>query len=178
MFGLFKKKPAPEGPVNFVMAIEIAASAQDVYALLDWADPRNAKRQLGHEVTQLAPDTFRLVMQGMEDIPFEFRVLEAKPHGEYSMICDPMPPVGRRKYTRETYVIESLGENACQVDLIVEAEFIDGISMREYKQEMELGMLSNYNALAKFKLHAEHGVDAVRIADGQMIVELPSENAA
>ena len=50
MFGWFKKKPVPSGPITFDFDVLIERPPADVYALVDWGDPLNAKRQLGHTV--------------------------------------------------------------------------------------------------------------------------------
>ncbi len=70
MFDWFKPKKAPEGPVTFDFETEIEAPASEIYALVDFADPRNAKRQMGHSVKrgEVAPGTFILIMKQMPEV--------------------------------------------------------------------------------------------------------------
>ena len=46
MFGLFKKKKASAGPITLSFAVDIDRPAEEVYPLIDWADPDNAKKAL------------------------------------------------------------------------------------------------------------------------------------
>ena len=58
-----------EGPVEFEFSVEIGSPASEVFPLIDWADPRNAKRQLGNTVEQLEgqSDRFEMVLNGLPD---------------------------------------------------------------------------------------------------------------
>ena len=50
MLPFSNKKSVPAGPHAFHAETEIERSANEVYPLLDFGDPRNAKRQLGDTV--------------------------------------------------------------------------------------------------------------------------------
>ena len=62
MFGLFQRKAEPLGPFEFEHETVIDRPAAEVYPLVDWADPRNAKRALGNKVEQVgsSPARFRM----------------------------------------------------------------------------------------------------------------------
>ena len=169
MFGRFKRKPAPEGPVEFRVAIEIEASAPDVYALVDWADPRNAKVDLGHIVTPLDDQgqQFRLVMTNMPELRFDMTMIEAVPSERYAFSTAIRPKVGRLETSEEHYSFESLGDDRCKLGLTVFATFQSGINTRQFDRELAMVTTSCQRAVAKLKLHAEHGVDAVNAFDRQ-----------
>ena len=81
MFGLFKPKPAPEGPIKLTFSVLVERPPADVYPLIDWADPRNAKRQLGHSVAAIdgSSSHFRLIMTEMPEHNFDMKVSDATP---------------------------------------------------------------------------------------------------
>lgn len=164
MFGLFKPKLAPDGPVTFSLPVEIEAPVEAVYALIDWASPDNAKRQLGHHVEPLdgRPGEYLLVMKGMEDLRFEFGVIEAVPNEAYAYNCEIVPSVGRLKHSIERYDFSALDEGRCLVTLTTTAQFEDGMRMKDYTSELHIMAQATAQAMAKFKLHAEQGAQAVR----------------
>jgi hypothetical protein len=169
VFGLFERKVEPVGPFGFGHAIEIEKPAAEVYALVDWADPRNAKRALGNKVEQVAPDRFRLLLDMVPDHTFEMIVTDAVPGETYAFENEITPPVGRLVSSRETYTIEPRGEGACVLTLTVEASFVGGLSDDDMSMEVLMMTVSCGNALEKLKVQAEQGVDAVhRIEAAQM----------
>ena len=170
MFEFLKSKPAPSGPVEFELAVEVGRPAAEVYALLDWADPRNAKRQLGHSIAPIDSDParWRLVMTEMPDHRFDMTIIEAVPHRSYAFSTDIQPRVGRLESDEERYSIEALGEDRCQLSLVTIAEFQDGLSMKQFEQELAMMTLACQRALIKLKLHAEQGLDALRALEAQI----------
>jgi len=170
MFGLFKRKPAPEGPVHFEFAIEVEKPAAHVYPLLDWADTRNSKRELGHHIQHLDgdPKRFRLIMPDMPEHRFDMTILEEVPGSAYAFVSDIQPPVGRLDSDEEHYSVEPLGERSCKLRLKTIATFRRGLSMNQFEQELAMMTMACQRALIKLKLHAEQGVDAVRALEAEI----------
>ncbi|MXO89798.1 SRPBCC family protein [Pontixanthobacter aquaemixtae] len=161
MFGLFKKKPAPEGPVELEAKFDVACSAEDFFGLIDFASPRNAKVELGHTIEQVGSDQFVLVMSFLPDLDFKLTVEECVPHQRYAYLS-PMPEgVGELLWTRESFEIEATGENSCTIKARTEGEFAPGLTMDEYQSEVAMLTHACQNAFAKLKIHAEGGVGEV-----------------
>jgi hypothetical protein len=152
-----------QDPLNgdrFTVAVEIDAPAEEVYALLDWADARNKWRQMGDSVTALDGDgqRFRLVISFMQDVCFDYRVEEAiKPH-VYACACVPTPPVGHLERSFERYRIEPVDDARCAVTYAMTAHFEAGLNARQSTEVMRNMTVACHNALAKLKAEAEHGV--------------------
>ena len=164
MFGMFKRKEAePFGPCEFEHSIEIERPAAEVYALVDWSDPRNAKRALGNKVEQVgsAPDRFRLLLDLVPDHRFEMIVTEAVSGQTYAFDNEITPPVGRLVSSSEAYTLEPLGEASCRLSLRITAWFVGGMSVEDTAMEIMMMGTSGQNALAKLKIQAEEGVEAV-----------------
>lgn len=167
MFSFLKRKPAPEGPVQFVVAIEIDRPASEVYSLLDWSDPRNAKRELGHKVEPIdgQPDRFRLVMTEMPEHRFDMTVTRAVPDQAYAFSTDIQPRVGRLESDEEHYSLEPIGDDRCKLELTTVATFQRGLTMKIFEQELMMMTAACQRALIKLKVQAEHGVEAVKAVD-------------
>src|SRR5918993_1296776 len=164
MFGMFKRKEAePFGPCEFEHSIEIERPAAEVYALVDFSDPRNAKRALGNKLEQVghSPDRFRLLLDMVPGHTFEMIVTEAVPGRSYGFDNEITPPVGRLVSCHETYRIEPLGENSCKLSLETSAWFVGGLSPEDMAVEIMLMGTAGQNGLIKLKVHAEQGPDAV-----------------
>jgi len=169
MFGILKRKEEPFGPCEFEHSVEIERPAAELYAMIDWADPRNAKRALGNKVEQVGPDRYRLLLDMLPDLTFEMTVTEAVPGSRYAFDTEITPPVGLLVSSSETYTVEPLGEGACRLGLAVSAWFVGGMSPEDMAMEIMMMGTSGQNALTKLKVHAEEGVDAVhRIEAAQM----------
>lgn len=164
MFGLFKPKLAPDGPVEIGADVEIDKSADEVFALIDWADPRNAKRATGNDVRQVEgkPDQFEMVMPFMDDLVFKFLVTENEPGRKYAFGCIIDPPMGNLETSHETYEFEPLGEDKCHVSLVTEVKFVDGLREKEFTCEVAAMAASVQSALQKLKLQAEHGAEVAK----------------
>jgi hypothetical protein len=169
MFRFPKPDPAPEGPVAFDISIEIDRPAAEVYRLLDWADPRNAKRELGHRVEALddAGSAYHLTLREMPDHLFDIRLIEAVPGERYAFWTEIVPRVGRLERNSEHYAIEPIGGHACKLRLTVEATFKSGLSMKKFEQELAMMSHACHRSVLKLKIHAELGPEAVREFDEQ-----------
>jgi hypothetical protein len=174
MFQFLKRKPPPEGPVSFHAAVDVERPADAVYALIDWADARNAKRELGHRVEAVAgrTDLFQLELAEMPGTRFEMLVSEAEPNRSYRFATDIRPRVGRLEASEEHYRIEALGEGRCRLSLEVIATFAEGLSMWQYERELVLMTISCTRAVAKLKVHAEEGAGAVGNLEDRLRREL------
>lgn len=172
MFGLFKPKMAPEGPVEFSFDVEINKPASDVYALIDWADPRNAKRATGNIVRAVEgkPGQYEMIMGFMDDLTFEFIVTDEVPHTKYAFGCVINPPVGNMAHNHETYEFEPLGEDKCRLTLTCETTFVEGLRMKEFTCELATMAASVQSALQKLKLQAEHGVEVAKALEENTIL--------
>jgi hypothetical protein len=171
MFGFLKPTLAPAGPIEFRFDTVIEKPAEDVYALIDWADPRNGKRELGDEVTRIegVPGRFRLVLDGLPGHRFEISVDEEIPHASYAFTCEVAPTIGRLVRSHELYRLEALSARSCRLTLVTTATFIDGMRLKAFEDEVLTMTVACHNALAKLKIHAEEGVEAVRAVQGKLI---------
>ena len=162
MFSFLKPKLAPEGPAPFRVEVDVDRPADAIYPLIDWADPRNAKLTLGHRVTKLDADRFLLEMKELPRHRFDIHVSESEPNRSYRFTAEITPRIGRLEVCEEHYRIEPIGTDRCRLILDTNATFRSGLRMREYERELALMTLACTRALAKLKLHAEQGADAVR----------------
>lgn len=164
MFGMFKPKLAPKEPVEFLGEVEIDCPAEEVYALIDWADPRNAKRNTGNEVTQIGDDpiAFRMVMPAMDELDFQFIVNEAQSPSKYAFTCTISPQCGRMAMSEEIYEFEATGETSCRVFLVNRVTFAEGTTVDDLAEEVAMLSASVQSALQKLKLQAEHGADVAK----------------
>jgi hypothetical protein len=172
MFGILKRRQdeEPLGPFQFEHSIEIEKPAAEVYALVDWADPRNAKRALGNKVEQVGsdPDRFRLHLDLVPDHRFEMIVTDAVPAQSYGYECEITPPIGRLVSCHEAYSIEAVGQG-CRVGLVITASFQGGLSEQEVAMEVMMMGMSGQNALAKLQIQAEQGVEAVHAIEAMQM---------
>lgn len=169
MFGLFKKKAAPEGPVEINATLDVEASAEEFFALIDFANANNAKVQLGHRVDPLGDDRFRLVMTFLPDLEFELKVEERITNRRYAYYA-PLPEgTGQLLWTREEFDIEATGEHSCRVSHKTYGEFAKGLDLSTYQDEVAMLAAGVENAILKLKAHAEGGIEQVRaFEEGQL----------
>ena len=161
MFGLFKSKPAPEEPAQFDAAIDVDCSAETIFGLLDIADARYWKREVG-SVEEVARGRFRLHLDMLPDHAFTLVVTDAEPGRLYAFDSQATPRAGRLVQTHERYEIVPTGSETCQVRLFMKAQFEIDMTMREWKRECDTMWLGVANALTKLKIHAEMGVETIR----------------
>ena len=172
MLGLFKPKPAPKGPVEIGFSLEIERPAHEVYALVDWADPRNAKRATGNEVRAVEgdPTRFDLIMPMLSDLTFEMRVREAIPYSRYAYECVIRPQYGMLTHSLETYDFEPQGDHRCVVAMLCVASFAEGLSEREYAEEAASMSAGVQSSMHKLKLQAEHGAQFAKALEGNTLL--------
>lgn len=170
MFGFLKPKPAPDGPVQFEVAVEVEKPVSEVYPLIDWADPRNAKRELGHHIEPIDgdPNRFRLILTGMPDHRFDMTVTEAVPNRAYAFSSEIHPRVGRLESDEEHYAFEPIGDDRCKLKLTTIATFKSGLTMKQFEQELAMMTMACQRALIKLKAHAERGAEAVKAIEAQI----------
>ena len=164
MFGFLKPKLAPGGPVELRFDVVIEKAVEEVYALVDWADPHNAKRELGDHVSKVegAPDRFRMILNELPDHVFEISVSEEMPHASYGFTSEIAPPIGRLVRAHELYSFEPLSAGSCRVTLVTTATFVGALPVKQYALEIQTMTVACVSAMAKLKIHAEEGVEAVR----------------
>lgn len=159
-------------PVEIIGEVEIEVPAADVYALIDWADPRNAKRATGCDVRAVPGKAgrFEMAMPSLADFTFEFLVTCDDPHSCYAFGCMIQPQLGHMEHTHETYHFEELGEDRCRVTLSTETRFVAGLSRRQRAAEMATMAASLQSALQKLKLQAERGADFAKAVEGNLLL--------
>ena len=163
MFGLFKPKLAPEGPYPFEIEGDIDASAAEVFALLDFADPRHALKARGATVEPVAGNGRRFLMKlpQVSDLDFHVDVIEAEApnHYAYAIVVDPL--VGRMAASTETWTVWDVPGGGCRVRLENAVTFQQGLREKDVPEEFAMVTMSLYKTVAKLKLQAEQGVEAV-----------------
>ena len=161
---LFKPEMAPAGPVTFDFEIEIEAPPETIYPLLDFTDSRHAKKQLGHTVRQIGsdPDKFSLIITQMPEFEHICTITQAEPPHVYALRSVAVPQAGVLQRSHEQYTLEPRGKGGTLLTLLVEAQFDEPLTMREYSQHVAMMAMGCNNAVEKLKLHAEHGTQAVR----------------
>ncbi|GMN12658.1 SRPBCC family protein [Altererythrobacter sp. MTPC7] len=170
MFGLFKSAPRPQEPVRYIGEVEIEKPCEDVYALLDFADPRNAKRALGYDVREIGTGRFQMVMETLPDLTFVFDVREARPARRYEFDCIIEPALPNLVRSNEVYELEPLNEAACRLTLTNTVELRPGLGKREYRHETAMMATSTQSALQKLKLQAEHGAAATKAVENNALI--------
>ncbi|ANY20199.1 Polyketide cyclase / dehydrase and lipid transport [Tsuneonella dongtanensis] len=166
MFGLFKRnRPTllPDEPIEMKVSIEIDRPADEVYALLDFADARHQLRARGNEIREISsnPLEYRLWYDLAPDLNFLFRVTEAVPGHSYAYACSIVPPVGRRLGSHEAYTIEPTGEGSCTLTFVNTITHRPGLTEEELGDEVAKSSVAAADALTKLKIQAEFGVEAV-----------------
>ena len=166
MFGLFKRKMAPEGPFEFTDEIRIERPMAAVYRLLDWSDPLNAQKAQGDMLTPGdGAGQWRLVVTGLENHEYLIALVASEMPVRYVYDCNVVPMIGRLVRTREAYSLAPLAGGACMVKLAVTAQLVPRLTARQFAHEEKLLSASCYNAVARLKIHAEKGADAARDAE-------------
>ena len=167
MFGLFKPKLAPEGPYPFEIEGEIDASAAEVFALLDFADPRNAMKARGATITSVEGNGQRFVMNlpQVPDLDFHIDVIEAEAPNFYSYAIVVDPLVGRMAASIESYTVSDMPGGGCRVRLENAVTFQEGLREKDVPEEFGMVTVALYKTVAKLKLQAEQGVEAVLALD-------------
>src|SRR5688500_10304746 len=138
MFGLFKPKLAPVGPHPFEIEGDIGATAAEVFALIDFADPRNAMKARGASVEAVAGDGQRFVMKLplVPDLDFHIDVIESEApnHYAYAMLIDPL--VGRLAASTESYTVWDVPGGGCRVRFENSVTFQEGLQEKHVVEEI------------------------------------------
>jgi hypothetical protein len=172
MFGLFKPKLAPVGPHSFTAEVDIAATAADVFALIDFADPRNAMKARGGTVEPVDGPGRRFLMKvpQVDDLDFHIDVIESEApnHYAYAIVIDPL--VGLMASATESYTVWDVPGGGCRLRLETAVTFQDGLRMKDVVEEFARVTVAGHNSVAKLKIQAEHGVEAVHAIEHRLIV--------
>lgn len=166
MFGLFKRKDSvlvPDEPIELKVAIEIERSAEDVYALVDFADERHQLRARGNEIREIGRDPleYRLWYDRAPDLNFLFTVTAAEPGRAYAYSATIVPSIGFRLGSHEGYSIELLSESSCRVTFVNTVIHAPGLTRDQLADEVAKSTMAVANSLTKLKIQAEMGVEAV-----------------
>ena len=168
MFGLFKPKMAPDDPAEIEMEAEIERSAEDVYAMVNFADPRHHKAEVG-VITQTGDATYEMVLDMLPDLTFTVRELAAVPNRSYSFETPLPPELGARlMMTVESYRIEPLGPGKCKVTATTLAHF-HPMKLKHYQEEITRIAVACNNSINKLKIHAEQGVETIREIEARQV---------
>lgn len=163
MFGLFKPKLAPVGPHPFEIEVEIAASAAKVFALIDYADPCNAMKARGCTVDAVEGPGQRFLMKvpQVPDLDFHIDVIESEApnHYAYAIVIDPL--VGLMASATESYTLWDVPGGGCRLRFETAVTFQEGFRMKDVVEEFARVTVASHNSVAKLKLQAEQGVEAV-----------------
>ncbi len=152
------------GPHTFENEVRIARPVAEVYPLLDLADPRHAKRQLGERVEAAPgePTTFIMVVSELPDAVFSLQVTDEVPEREYAYTSVSSVKFGRAVHFHERYTLEPLRGNKCRLKLAMTVTFDGPLDDEAFAMESMMLSFGAASALGKLKLHAEDGVEAVR----------------
>lgn len=161
MFSFFKPKPAPEGPVVFEVETDIGCSANQLYRIVDFGDEQCWKREVG-TVNKVSDREFAMELDLVPDMVFKLHILEEDPGKVYRYECVMEPRGGRLVTCTEGYAITDAGPDRCIVKLSAEAIFEDGLTFKQWQQEVEMMAMAVNNSLGKLKVHVEDGVDRIR----------------
>ena len=163
MFGLFKSKLAPTGPHTFTAESDVAVSAAEFFALVDFADARHAQRARGARIESADGGGRRFVMKvpRMDDLDFHVDVIESEApnHYAYAIVIDPL--IGRLAASTEAYTIWDVPSGGCRVRFDNAVTFQEGFREKYIIDEFGKVTLATVNSLAKLKMQAEQGVEAV-----------------
>ena len=162
MLGL-GRKPRNE-PVVVEADIEIEAAREDVFALLDLADPKCALRAEGLDFGEGPTDkpNYQASSLDMPGMVFHFEVHERVAPSRHVMTSwiESEAPFGGLEQSHSVYVIKPLDETHCRVDLVETATLKSGLSKAERATEDAMVRLAVVQDLMKLKLRAEgHGED-------------------
>ncbi|RIV83867.1 hypothetical protein [Aurantiacibacter zhengii] len=159
---------APEDPVEIEMDAEIERSAQDVYAMVNFADSRHHKAEVG-VITRTGDATYEMVVDMLPDLTFTVRELEAVPNRSYSFESPLPTELGARLMkTVESYRIESLGPDRCKVTATTLAHF-HPMKLKHYQEEITRIAVACNNSINKLKIHAEQGADTIREIEARQV---------
>ena len=170
MLGLFKKKMAPEGPVDLVIEIEIDRPPEMLFAMLDWSSPENRQVAMGHTVVDAGEDQYMLHLKFAPDDPIAMQVVENVPNEYYKFVAALPEAFGCLDISEESYTFASNGAGGTKLKLETRAFFRDGMTMDQFQEEVGRVAIATQNALTKLRMHAEHGLAAALAVEDSILV--------
>lgn len=178
MFGLFKRKETDDTVTQkddvheFSAEVEIEASLERVYELLDFALPGNALRERGVNIVDISADGApQTVYAGcdpeMADITFTFTVehRDAPRSIAFKTVMKSETPIGGLVDSRSVYRLSANEDGVVTVEHHELARFRDDLTEEELATEYAMMGIAIYNDLAKLKLHAEIGPEAAKLSE-------------
>jgi hypothetical protein len=168
MFGLFKPKLAPVGPYAITVDCDVQASADEVFALLDFADPRNAQVARGASVKGDGSH-FEMTVPQLPKHVFHIAVIEHEAPNHYGYDIVTEPAIGALARSREVFTVWDLPGGGCRVRLEAAMTLRKGVREKRLVNEIAMMTIGCHNSLAKLKLQIEQGLDAVVEADARLV---------
>ena len=170
MFQFLRPKTVFE-PVQFADDVVIEQPAEAVYALIGWASPDNAYRARGSSVAAVdgPADQYCMIMEELPGHRFDIFLTHAVPGELYGFGIIAVPTFGRMARSHELFTIEPLSPLSCRLSIVNTVLFAP-MRVTDMAEEQLRVSAANHNGLAKLKLQAEQGVDAVRAVANKMIV--------
>lgn len=139
----------------------IEATAEDIFARLDFASPKNALRERGFVFGQGNPayNIFEATDPANPDVTLVFEVTESEPGKRY---CFRTVPQGDSALveSESEYTITPQGDGRHLLHLTETSVLEQGLSRNQYVLERATLSFSVFRNLARLKLHIELGVHA------------------
>jgi hypothetical protein len=159
---------------KFVVSVRIAAPAEEIYALVDWADERNKWRQMGDAVTAIDDEgrRYRLVISYMPDVQFDHEVEEALRPEVYAFTGKMTPRLGHLEHCRSHYRMDAIGTAQTVLTCTTTAQFEADLNAGDLAQAVRLMTIACHNTAAKLKANAEHGVGTVEAFNATVLMPL------
>jgi hypothetical protein len=108
-----------------------------------------------------------LRLAAMPDHRFMMTVTEAVVNLAYAFSCDIQPRVGRLEASHERYSFETTEEGHCFLRLMNEVTFVEGLTASQMEHELMVMSIATNDALMKYKVLAEMGIDAAKSVEHQ-----------
>lgn len=168
MLGRTRKAGREPVVVRTVSDIEIDASCEDVFAVLDMRSPKNRYLGRGWTLTPVKgePATMLGVDPKMPDLKFHFTE-EARMPGAMLDISTHFGDgvvVGAMMHGRGRYTLTPLGDRRCRVELEEASTLVPGLGKRQLQQERAMLTLAVNDDLARLKALIEQGAPAAEKA--------------
>ena len=135
MFGLFKRRMAPVDPVTYLNEITIARPPEEVFPLIDLADPGYRQLAMGHDLVQLGEDEYLLTVTFAPNEPFRVKVSERRSPEYYETRTVLAPGMGTLDVLEEHYTLTRTADNGTKVSTVTRATFYPGLSWSRFGKE-------------------------------------------
>ena len=121
----------------------------------------------GATITPVEGNGQRFVMNlpQVPDLDFHIDVIEAEAPNFYSYAIVVDPLVGRKAASIESYTVSDMPGGGCRVRLENAVTFQEGLREKDVPEEFGMVTVALYKTVAKLKLQAEQGVEAVLALD-------------